>query len=145
MKRRILLVDDDLSFAGPVREYLSWHDFEINCEESFVSAERKLDDDSYDLLILNALSSDAQFQNAFRFAQALRKDGRSKRASIPILIVGHDDATVYEWKSIKLLNAFYVNKFEGMEKWLEKISASLLVQRVADRQPPASASKGRTG
>lgn len=144
MKKQILLVDDDLSFRERVREYLSWHDLEIDCEDNFLSAQRKLNDNSYDLLILNALTSDAEFQNAFHFAQDLRKKDRSF-SSIAVLIIGHDDATVYEWKGIELLNAFYMNKFEGMEKWLEKIGAAIYAQRAIDHQVPDSAGKGRSG
>ena len=130
MKHRLLLVEDDESFGYILKEYLMLHDFEMTWIKDGNEAIRRLNQESFDLCILDIMLPGA---DGFTVASSLREHG----GEIPFLFLTARSLKVDKLKGFRLGCDDYEVKPVDEELLLAKINA--ILARTSRSSPSSSA------
>ena len=110
-----------------MKEYLSWHGFEVSGLNSSAQVFDELIKGSYDLLLYNMTIERSRFQ----ICRKLRGSSDQKLNSIGILIFAPEPPEFDDYIALRQLGLYFVNKYADIEEWIQKIGLIL-------RKKPAS-------
>ena len=117
MKKRVLIVEDDLNLSAIVRENLLFEGFEVDSVSDGALAVAQVSAFKPDLIVLDIMLPGL---NGFELCVALRRQGR-----IPILIVSARGQQADKVRGLNLGADDYITKPFGLDEFLARVNAIL--------------------
>jgi len=108
-----------------MKEYLSWHGFEVFSLSSGVQVLDELSKNQYDLLLYNIIME----KGGFGLCRKLR-DSRDPRLSrTGILIFAPEPPEFDDYVTLRQLELYFIDKYADIEEWIKKIRLILRKMR----------------
>ncbi len=126
IKKRILLVEDDLNFGAVLKDYLMLNDFDVILAKNGMEGFEKFKKDNYDLCILDVMMP-------YKDGYTLAKEIREKNQDVPIIFLTAKSLKEDVLKGYKAGADDYLNKPFDSEVLLMKIRA--IIQRKSSVTP----------
>ena len=116
---RLLFVDHNVQFLNTIQTCLKWYGFDVDILGNSDKAISLLEKNDYDVLVCDIYSLP---MSGYRLCRLLYNSRIPRLTSLPILLTGPEEPGLDEYIALKRPTLFFMNKYESVERWAEKIS-----------------------